>query len=93
MLLHDDHGGGPIRSATKLWRARPSAEVMGDLPGGGLGGHRGGALDVRRGGRPATREEQGHSVQWKIRVCGLGSEPKLVIPCRRNRDVYNDGLY
>jgi len=36
-------GGGSIRSTAQMGRALPPAEVMGDLPGGALGGRRGGA--------------------------------------------------
>jgi len=43
-------GGGSIRSTAQMGRALPPAEVMGDLPGGALGGRRGGAQKARRGG-------------------------------------------
>jgi len=59
---------GSIRSTAQIGRARPPAEIMGDLPGGALGGRRGGALEARRGGRPAAHEEQRREGQRKSLV-------------------------
>ena len=47
MAFYDE--GGSIRSIAQMGRALPPAEIMGDLSGGVLGRHEGGALEGRRG--------------------------------------------
>jgi hypothetical protein len=54
-----------IQSTRKIGRALPPVEVMDDLPGGALGGRRGGAQELRRGGRSTKRGRQGRG--WRRR--------------------------